>query len=271
MKNIRLDLFLVEHGLSQSREKAKKEIISGWVKVNGETLRDPSKKITGNEKIIIERPGGLFVSRGGDKLQHALHEFHIDLTGMVALDLGASTGGFTDCMLKSGAVKVYAVDVGYNQLDYSLRIDQRVVVMEKTHARDIKREMFPERIDFFTADLSFISILKVLPAVYDIFDNIHGVILVKPQFEAESSQHKKGVVRNPEDHVEILQRVAAGIVETGFNILKITYSPIKGPAGNIEFLFFIFKGELSGYENYKENQLESEISTIVETAHNTLQ
>lgn len=271
MKNIRLDIFLVEHGLSQSGEKAKKEIISGWVKVNGETLRDPSKKIIGNEKIVIERPGGLFVSRGGDKLQHALQEFKIDLTGLVTLDLGASTGGFTDCMLKSGAVKVFAVDVGYNQLDYSLRMDQRVVVMEKTHARDIKREMFPDRIDFFTADLSFISILKILPAVYNIFDNIRGVILVKPQFEAESSQHEKGVVRNPEDHVEILQRVAAGIVETGFNILQITHSPIKGPAGNIEFLFFISKVGLAEDGNNGNNHLESEISAIVETAHNTLQ
>ena len=139
MKNIRLDLYLAEHGLSQSREKAKKEIIAGWVKVNGETLRDPSRKISGTEIITIERPGGLFVSRGGDKLQHALNEFEICLTGLVALDLGASTGGFTDCMLKSGAVKVYSVDVGYNQIDYSLRIDPRVVVMEKTHAKDIIR------------------------------------------------------------------------------------------------------------------------------------
>lgn len=210
MKTIRLDIFLAEQGLSRSREKAKKEIISGWVKVNGETLRDPSKKISGTETVVVERPGGEFVSRGGDKLRHALGEFKIDLTGLVALDLGASTGGFTDCMLKSGAVKVYAVDVGYNQLDYSLRIDPRVVVMEKTHARDINRDMFHDRIDFFTADLSFISILKVLPAVYDTFDNIKGVILVKPQFEAESSQHKKGVVRDPDDHIQILLKVAAG-------------------------------------------------------------
>jgi 23S rRNA (cytidine1920-2'-O)/16S rRNA (cytidine1409-2'-O)-methyltransferase len=271
MKTIRLDIFLIEQGHSQSIEKAKKEIISGWVKVNGETLRDPSKKIIGNEKIIIERPGGSFVSRGGDKLQHALREFNIDLNGLITLDLGASTGGFTDCMLKSGAVKVYAVDVGYNQLDYSLRIDPRVVVMEKTHARDIKREMFPDRIDFFTADLSFISILKVLPAVCETFDAIRGVVLVKPQFEAESSQHEKGVVRNPKDHVEILRKVAAGIVETGFNILNITHSPIKGPAGNIEFLFFIFKDDLSADKNNEKNDLRSEIYAIVETAHNTLQ
>jgi len=271
MKTIRIDLFLAEHGLSQSREKAKKEIISGWVKVNGETLRDPSKKITGNEKVTIERPGGLYVSRGGDKLQHALNEFRINLSGLNTLDLGASTGGFTDCMLKSGAEKVYAVDVGYNQLNYSLRIDPRVVVMEKIHAKDIKGGMFPDRIDFFTADLSFISILKVLPAVYNTFEKISGVVLVKPQFEAESSQHEKGVVRNLHDHVEILRKVAAGITEIGFKIEKITYSPIKGPAGNIEFLFFIVKRDPSKVLKTEENHLESEIVAVVETAHNTLQ
>ena len=142
MKKIRLDLFLVEHGLSQSREKAKKEIISGWVKVDGETLRDPAGKITGNEKILIERPGGIFVSRGGEKLAHAIRKFGVNLSGAVVLDIGASTGGFTDCVLKNGAVKVYALDVGYNQLDYSLRIDKRVVVLEKTHAKDINIDMF---------------------------------------------------------------------------------------------------------------------------------
>ncbi len=271
MKNIRLDLFLSEHGLSQSREKAKKEIIAGWVKVNGETLRDPSKKVYGNESITIERPGGLFVSRGGDKLQHALKEFSIDLKDLITLDLGASTGGFTDCMLKFGAAKVYAVDVGYNQLDYSLRIDPRVVVMEKTHAKEINSSMFAEKIDFFTADLSFISILKVLPAVCNTFGEISGIILVKPQFEAESSQHKKGVVRNPEDHKAILSRVAAGISETGFSIQGITYSPIKGPAGNIEFLFLISKKSSPGEPGIDESKWINKIPEIIETAHNVLQ
>lgn len=270
MKTIRLDLFLVEHGLSKSREKAKKEIISGWIKVNGETLRDPSKKITGNEKITIERPGGQFVSRGGDKLQHAIDEFGINFQGLTTLDLGASTGGFTDCMLKSGAVKVYAVDVGYNQIDYSLRIDPRVVVMEKTHAKDIAKEMFADKIDFFTADLSFISILKVLPSVYSVFEDIRGVILVKPQFEAESSQHKKGVVRKVEDHVEILEKVASGITQIGFDIERITYSPIKGPAGNIEFLFLIVKNSSRKEFNCGPDVIKSEIAALVETAHITL-
>jgi len=270
MKKLRLDHFLAEHGLSRSIEQAGKEIISGWVKVNGETLRDPSKKISGDERITIERPGGAFVSRGGDKLLHALKEFSIDLNGLVALDLGASTGGFTDCMLKSGAAKVYALDVGYNQLDYSLRIDPRVVVMEKIHAKEIKREMFPDNIDFFTADLSFISILKILPAVYNTFEKISGVTLVKPQFEADSSQHQKGVVRNREDHIEILNRVASGIISTGFDIDGITYSPVKGPAGNIEFLFLLKKrGAIMG-NNTDKNLLIRRIAYIVETAHNDL-
>ncbi len=267
MKKLRLDFFLAERGLSTSVEQARKEIISGWVKVNGETLRNPSEKIYGNETVTVERPGGSFVSRGGEKLQRALNVFKIDLNGVIALDLGASTGGFTDCMLKSGAVKVYALDVGYNQLDYSLRIDPRVVVMEKIHARDICREMFPDRIDFFTADLSFISILKVLPSVYNTFDSIRGVALIKPQFEADTSQHQKGVVKNPEDHIAILTSVAAGIAETGFDIGGITYSPVKGPAGNIEFLFLLHKnGSLRG-QSIPAERLNGIITDIVETAH----
>ena len=267
MKKIRLDIFLAEHGFSQSREKAKKEIISGWVKVDGETLRNPSKKISGTEAVALERPKGIFVSRGGDKLIHAIKEFTIDLTNVVALDLGASTGGFTDCMLKMGASKVFAIDVGYNQIDYTLRNNPQVIVIEKTNAKDIKREIFTEKIDLFTADLSFISILKVLPHIYNIFDHIMGIILIKPQFEAESFQHTKGVVKNMEYHKDILKRVADEILKIGFFIDKITYSPIKGPAGNIEFFFLIRKES-----NIKNNliidyNLLNTISEVVEIAH----
>jgi len=270
MKKLRLDQFLTGNGFSSSVEKARKEIISGWVKVNGETMRDPSKKISGDEIISIERPGGQFVSRGGDKLLHAVNEFKIDFKNLVTLDLGASTGGFTDCMLKCGASKVYALDVGYNQLDYSLRIDPRVVVLEKTHAKNIKKEMFQDNIDFFTADLSFISILKILPAVYNTFKKIRGILLVKPQFEADPSQHNRGVVENPGFHKEILTSVACGILETGFDIEGITYSPIKGPAGNIEFLFLINHGSLKSESRLDENLLKTKINEVIETAHNTL-
>ena len=268
MGKVRLDAFLAERGLSQSREKGRREIIAGWVRVDGETVRDPSKKITGNERVTVERPGGIFVSRGGEKLKAALEFFRIDMTGRRALDLGASTGGFTDCMLKNGAIKVYAVDVGYNQIDYSLRKDSRVVVMEKTHARDIHPGMFSEKIDFFTADLSFISILKVLPAVSAVFDSVEGVILLKPQFEALPSQLKKGVVRSIEHHVEIVKRVVSGIPGTGFIPAGITYSPIKGPAGNIEFLVYLKKGLFCGPEAVLLS--EEDIIRTVETAHNEL-
>jgi len=268
MKKIRLDAFLAEKGLSQSREKGRREIIAGWVKINGETFRDPSKKISGDEEVTVERPGGLYVSRGGEKLKKALDYFGIELNGKTALDLGASTGGFTDCMLKNGAVKVYAVDVGYNQLDYSLRTDSRVVVMEKIHARDINASMFNDRIDFFTADLSFISILKVLPSVASLFNKIEGVILLKPQFEAESSQQKKGVVRNADYHVEILTRVVSGIIEAGFIPCGITFSPIKGPAGNIEFLVYLKRGY--EYDSPVRMIDESHINEVVKSAHNEL-
>lgn len=270
MKKFRLDLFLAERGYSLSAEKAKKEIISGWVRIDGETVRDPSRKISGDEHITVERPGGQFVSRGGDKLLHAINEFKIDLRNIVALDLGASTGGFTDCMLKSGAARVYALDVGYNQIDYSLRIDPRVVVMEKIHAKEIKREMFRDNIDFFTADLSFISILKVLPAVIACFERISGVILLKPQFEAEPSQHVKGIVSNPDYHKQILYRVTSGIIETGFEIDGITYSPIRGHSGNIEFLLYLKVDVAHKTGFYDENTLINRISGVVETAHNNL-
>jgi 23S rRNA (cytidine1920-2'-O)/16S rRNA (cytidine1409-2'-O)-methyltransferase len=265
MKNVRLDVFLAENGISLSREKAKKEILAGWVTVNSETVRNPSAKIKGDETVNVQRPGSVYVSRGGDKLKHALDVFAIDLTDKTALDLGASTGGFTDCMLKAGAARVYSVDVGYNQLDYSLRIDNRVVVMEKTHARDISEDMFPGGFDFFTADLSFISILKVLPSVINICRNIEGVVLLKPQFEAMPGQHKKGVVRSISDHEEILERVLKGIIEMGFSLKGLTWSPVKGPAGNIEFLAYISAPSVGN-----KGDLYQIVKEITMTAHNML-
>lgn len=242
MKKTRLDIHLVQSGLSLTREKAKREIMAGWVKVDGETVTDPAKMIAGKEKIAVERPGGLYVSRGGQKLKSALDRFGISLEGKTAVDLGASTGGFTDCMLKDGAAKVYAVDVGYGQLDYSLRKDPRVVVMEKTNARSLRREMFPEKIDFVAADLSFISIVKVFDAVRDVLSPVEGVILLKPQFEAEPGDHKKGVVRTSEAHVRILIRVISALGERGAIMKGLTYSPVKGPKGNIEFLLYFASG-----------------------------
>lgn len=265
---VRLDFFLADSGVSVSREKAKNEILAGWVKVNGETVREPARKISGAENIEVERPGGLYVSRGGEKLARALEVFSIKLDGITALDLGASTGGFTDCMLKHGAAMVYAVDVGYNQIDYSLRTDPRVVVMEKTHAKDICSSMFPRGIDFFTADLSFISILKVLPAVYNTFTSVSGIVLIKPQFEADPAQHKKGVVRDPEHHIKILEMVIDGICKAGFSVAGLTYSPIKGPAGNIEFLTYLKKCQKGGSDPCLI--AVSDIRQVVKEAHEVL-
>ena len=268
-KGIRLDACLLKNGLSESIENAKRVIIAGWVKVNGETVRSPSIIISCTEKIIVERPCGIFVSRGGDKLQHALNHFDISVKGKVAVDLGSSTGGFTDCLLKNGACKVYAVDVGYGQLDYRLRKDTRVVVREKINVRNIENESFDEKIDFVTADLSFISITKVFGGIREKFSPVEGIILIKPQFEANPEEHKKGVVRKKEDHSRILKRVLASLLDDGASFGGITYSPIKGPAGNIEFLFYFDLGRIDLPAEYN-NKIEIIIDSVVEESHRVL-
>jgi 23S rRNA (cytidine1920-2'-O)/16S rRNA (cytidine1409-2'-O)-methyltransferase len=261
----RLDTYLVTRSLSSSREKAKAEILSGWVSVNGETVREPSRALRGDETVSVERPRGLFVSRGGEKLHHALERFNISLQGLTALDLGASTGGFTHCMLMAGAARVYAVDVGYGQLDYSLQSDPRVVVMDRTNARHLKEGDIPEGIDFITMDLSFISLLKVFPAVKKMFKGARGVMLIKPQFEAGKGEQKKGVVRRKEDHRVIVRRVLDGLVAEGMTFLGLTPSPLRGPAGNIEFLcyFSIESGSMSDCGA----DLESAVDAAVACAH----
>ncbi len=265
MKKTRLDIYLTHNGLSQSREKAKREIMAGWVKVGDETVMDPSKPVVGTERITVERPGGLYVSRGGQKLKYALDRFGISLEGKSAVDLGASTGGFTDCMLKEGAVKVYAVDVGYGQLDYSLRRDPRVIVMEKTNARSLTREQFSGKVDFVTADLSFISIVKVFDTVRDIFSPVEGIILIKPQFEAASGEHKKGVVRKNEVHCDILVRVITALAEKGMAMKGLAHSPVTGPKGNIEFLLYFECG--TGDAGMPAAKREAAIVEAVSRAH----
>jgi len=267
---IRLDQFCARKGLSASREKARREIIAGWVQVGGETVRDPSKRIPENAVVTVKRPGGLFVSRGGEKLERALEVFTIDVDGVTVADLGASTGGFTDCLLKRGAKKVYAVDVGYGQLDYSLQRDERVVVMDRTNARQLEREMFSDKVDFVTGDMSFVSILKVIETMEKVFAPFHGVFLVKPQFEAGPGEHKKGVVRKKEVHEAILNRVLTGFIEAGMDLLNLTWSPVKGPAGNIEFLLHgSYMRDLSGDSILREN-IEPLVHRIVEEAHENL-
>lgn len=268
MKKIRLDKFLVDNKFSDSKEKAKKEIISGWVKVNGETVRDPLRNIKGVEQIKIERPGGMFVSRGGEKLQKALDLFNIDVSDKNCVDLGASTGGFTDCMLKRGASTVVSVDVGYGQLDYSLRSDSRVDVRERTNARDLKSQSFSKTIDFVSTDLSFVSILKIFDVIQKTLKPIDGVFLLKPQFEANSDEHIKGVVRLEKNHNDIILRVLRELLKRGVSLKGITYSPIKGPAGNIEFLVYYVLGEdFRSDEIFDEIRIEIEIEKLVNKAH----
>jgi 23S rRNA (cytidine1920-2'-O)/16S rRNA (cytidine1409-2'-O)-methyltransferase len=271
-KRSRLDVFLAVKGLSDSREKARRDIMAGWVRVNGETVREASHTVTGDENITVERPGGLFVSRGGEKLNHALERFSLDLTGVTALDLGASTGGFTDCMLKSGARRVYAVDVGYGQLDFSLRQDPRVVVMERVNARNLEPENFPERIDFISMDLSFISVTKVTPHIRTLFAPVRGIILLKPQFEAEPGEHKKGVVKKRENHEAILHRVLVELSRQGLELLGLCPSPLKGPAGNIEFLLFFSMdaGDPGAGADMKHESINAMVERAVTEAHETL-
>ena len=267
MKWIRLDVYLSQTGRSRSREKARREILAGWVKVDGETVTSPARNITGAERITVSRPGGLYVSRGGIKLERGLNTFGIDLAGRVAADLGASTGGFTDCMLKYGAARVYAVDVGYGQIDYSLRTDARVVVMDKTNARNLKASDFPEKIEFVAVDLSFVSIVKIFDAVRNVFAPVQGIILIKPQFEAGTGEQKKGVVRKKEAHTEILLRTVSGLVKIGISMKGLVHSPIKGPKGNIEFLLHFNCERESGQGAELSETQEALVREAVERAH----
>ena len=233
---MRLDVFLVENGYFESREKAKNEVLAGNVLVNERRLKpsDPVKK----DAIIRVIAKMAYVSRGGYKLAKARDAFDIDVQDKVCLDIGASTGGFTDVMLQSGAKLVYAVDVGYGQLHYRLRQDDRVVVMERTNARNLSRGLFSEQPEFASMDVSFISILLILPKLPEILPrNAKVMALIKPQFEAERGQvGKNGVVRDAKVHAEVIKKVQAGAKEAGLYLEQLDFSPITGPEGNVEFI-----------------------------------
>lgn len=267
---VRLDIFLSRQGMSASREAARREIIAGWVRVNGETVRQPARLVAGTEAITVERPGGVFVSRGGEKLLKALRHFGINLAGKVAVDLGASTGGFTDCMLREGALMVYAVDVGYGQFDYTLRMDPRVRLMERTNVRDLVPADFDREVDFIAADLSFISIAKVYGNIMALFPGGCGIILIKPQFEAMKGEHKKGVIRKAGTHREVLGRVMTSLTGAGMIVRGLTWSPIRGPKGNIEFLLWFQNRESEGAAGFSGPELERLIDETVEDAHREL-
>lgn len=247
----RLDVLLVERGLAPSREKAKALIMSGIVYVNNQK-EDKAGAVFDAEAEITVRGNTLkYVSRGGLKLEKAMDEFGVSCEGKVCMDVGASTGGFTDCMLQNGAVKVYAVDVGHGQLDWKLRNDERVVCMEKTNIRYVTAADVNDVIELASIDVSFISLSKVLPAVYELLSDTGEVVaLIKPQFEAGREKvGKKGVVREKSTHVEVIEACFNYAHDNRFRILDLTYSPIRGPEGNIEYLYRITKDESAAENN----------------------
>ena len=262
----RLDVLLVNRGLAPSREKAKTMIMEGNVFVNNNREDKAGATFPDDCKIEIHGKTLQYVSRGGLKLEKAMKHFGISLDGKVCMDIGASTGGFTDCMLQNGASKVYAVDVGYGQFAWKLRQDERVVCMEKTNIRYVTPEQIDDALDFASVDVSFISLTKVLiPARALLKDAGQMVCLIKPQFEAGREKvGKKGVVRDKKVHEEVIEKVVGFALENGFSIHNLEYSPIKGPEGNIEYLVYIEKSE----NPQKEESVD--IHAVVEAAHGEL-
>lgn len=267
IKKERLDVLLVEKNLVQSRARAKTTIMAGLVLVDGNRIDKAGTMVKVNANIRILGNDIPYVSRGGLKLEKAIKEFGVVLTGKVTADIGASTGGFTDCMLQNGAVRVFAIDVGYGQLDWSLRTDERVINMERTNIRNVTPTDIGELIDLASIDVAFISLEKVLPAVKAMLKADGEVVaLIKPQFEAGREKvGKKGVVRDARVHLEVIHRVVNIAREMGFITRGLTFSPVKGPEGNIEYLIWLTKDGLA--ENNVTDEL---IEQTVETAHTKL-
>ena len=259
----RLDLLLVEKGICESRERAKALIMAGQVFVDGQKCDKAGENIDETKTPEIRGETLKYVSRGGLKLEKALAEFPIDLTDKVCMDIGASTGGFTDCMLQNGAKKVFAVDVGYGQFSWKLRNDTRVVNMERTNIRYVTPENIGEAIEFASIDVSFISLRLVLPVLFELLkDNGEAVALIKPQFEAGREQvGKKGVVRDIKVHYAVIENVLNFAQNAGFAVLGLSYSPIKGPEGNIEYLAYLKKG------NDNSTISSADIKNVVDMSH----
>ena len=244
-EKVRLDTALVNGGFAESREKAKALIMSGIVFVNNQKSDKAGNTVKPDDVIEVRGEQLRYVSRGGLKLEKAMKSFGIDLSGCVCADIGASTGGFTDCMLLNGAAKVYAVDVGYGQLAWKLRTDARVINLERTNFRYVTAEQIPEELDFASVDVSFISLYHILPPLRELLkEGGRAVCLIKPQFEAgRENVGKKGVVRDKAVHTAVIEKIVALIAENRFSLLGLDFSPIKGPEGNIEYLCYIEKTE----------------------------
>lgn len=260
----RLDVLLVKRGLAESREKAKAVIMSGIVYVDGQKEDKAGQTFADTANIEVRGSTLKYVSRGGLKLEKAMECFDVSVKDKVCMDIGASSGGFTDCMLQNGAKKVYAVDVGHGQLAWKLRNDMRVVVMEKTNIRYVKPEDIGESIDFASIDVSFISLSKVLPAAYNLLGERGEIVaLIKPQFEAGREKvGKKGVVREKSTHIEVIQNCFAYAKENGFFVRELEFSPVKGPEGNIEYLYHLVKS--------CDIDVDIDIENVVNTAHEKL-
>lgn len=242
---MRLDVAVFERGLAETREKAKALIMAGSVYLNGQKALKGGAAVKDTDIIEVRGAVNPYVSRGGLKLHKAVQNFGLSLEGCVCMDIGASTGGFTDCMLSNGAAKVYAIDVGYGQLAWKLRCDERVVNMERTNFRYVTHEQIPEQVDFASVDVSFISLRKILPVMRELLrDGGRAVCLIKPQFEAgRENVGKKGVVRDCAVHESVVASITEFAVESGFNVCNVDFSPIKGPEGNIEYLMLVEKSD----------------------------
>ncbi|MFI3206563.1 MAG: TlyA family RNA methyltransferase [Clostridia bacterium] len=266
MEKKRLDILLVDLGLAPSREKAKALIMGGIVYVDNQKSDKPGENIKLDSKVEVRGQTLKYVSRGGLKLEKAMKEFPIVLENKICMDVGASTGGFTDCMLQNSAQKVYSVDVGYGQLAWSLRTDERVVNLERTNARKLTKEQIVDEIEFVSIDVSFISLKIILPAIYNLLkENAQLVCLIKPQFEAGREKvGKKGVVRDKNVHIEVVSTLCEFFLDNGYSINGLSFSPIKGPEGNIEYLAWLQKSAVA------VDISEFDARTIVEKSHDNL-
>lgn len=262
----RLDVILVNKGLCESRDKAKRHIMAGLVTVDGVVEDKPGRTFDVESEFALKEKLCPYVSRGGLKLEKAISEFGIDAKDAVCIDMGASTGGFTDCMLQNGATKVYAIDVGYGQLDYKLRVDERVVNMEKTNIRYLDTSLIEEPIDLISIDVSFISVKHMLPVAASVLKD-SGVVLclVKPQFEAGREQvGKNGIVRDHKVHAEVIRKVIGFASDNGLRAVGLTFSPVKGTKGNIEYLLCLTPSKDENYD------YDFDVEQVVEESHGDL-
>lgn len=263
---MRLDIAVFERGYAETREKAKAMIMAGSVYLNGQKALKGGVNVKETDVIEVRGAVNPFVSRGGLKLDKAVRSFGLDLSDCVCMDIGASTGGFTDCMLTNGAKKVYSIDVGYGQLAWKLRCDERVVNLERTNFRYVTREQVPDEVDFASVDVSFISLKLILPVMHTLLKNGgQSVCLIKPQFEAgKENIGKKGVVRDKSVHENVVENITNFASENGFKVIGVDFSPIKGPEGNIEYLMYIEKSDEGGM------LWEGSVHELVELSHSNL-